>query len=34
MLLLYAGGTVHAREDVREGEAVSLLTVGFQPVAG
>jgi hypothetical protein len=33
MLLLYAGGTVHAREDVKAGESVSLLTVGFQPIA-
>lgn len=32
MLLLYAGGTVHAREDVKAGESVQLLTIGFQPV--
>jgi hypothetical protein len=31
ILLLYAGGTVHAREDVQPGEAVSLLTFGFRP---
>jgi hypothetical protein len=31
MLLLYAGGTVHAREDVKAGESVHLLTIGFQP---
>lgn len=31
ILLLYAGGTVHAREDVKAGESVHLLTVGFQP---
>jgi hypothetical protein len=33
LLLLYAGGTVHAREDVKPGESISLLTVGFRPIA-
>lgn len=32
ILLLYAGGTVHAREDVKAGESVHLVTVGFRPV--
>ncbi len=30
-LLLYAGGTVHAREDLKANEEVSLLTIGFAP---
>jgi hypothetical protein len=29
-VVLYAGGTVHAREDLADGESVSLLTIGFQ----
>jgi hypothetical protein len=32
IILLYAGGTVHAREDMKTGETVHLLTVGFKPV--
>jgi hypothetical protein len=31
MLLLYAGGTVHAREDTKPGESISIVTIGFQP---
>ena len=31
LLLLFAGGTVHARENVKPGESVSLLTIGFRP---
>lgn len=31
MLLFYAGGTVHGREDVREGEEINIVTIGFQP---
>lgn len=29
-LLLYAGGTIHAREDMKQNESLSLLTIGFQ----
>jgi hypothetical protein len=29
-VILYAGGTVHAREDLIEGESVRLLTIGFE----
>jgi hypothetical protein len=31
--LLFAGGTVHAREPVKEDERIALLTLGFEPVA-
>ena len=31
MLLIYAGGTIHAREKIKAGEKVNILTIGFQP---
>jgi len=30
VLIFYAGGTVHAREDLKANETVSVLTIGFQ----
>lgn len=30
-VLLFAGGTVHAREDLKENENIRLLTIGFRP---
>lgn len=30
-LLLYAGGMVHSRDDIKDGENISLLTIGFSP---
>lgn len=30
-VLLFAGGTVHAREDLKANESIRLLTIGFRP---
>lgn len=32
LLLLFAGGTIHAREKMKAGEVVNILTFGFLPV--